>query len=384
MVTSIFRIKISGDDEFGTARQLEKELIFRQEAPKQRSKRGDAPEVKMKELKKKLTEKEQERWQLEHDLKMARRQIGGLLHCTACESKDADYKEQGKRRSVERNQRQEAESSLEETAAQLSEQTKVVVQLTEQLAVLVKEIEKQRAKIEQQRGVVERQMAKVLESREREKKLRTSTVSLEKYEGVVAQLEAARDLVMVLERAEEELKWEYEDLEEKLVEKQSELSKASMPGRGRQAEKQASEYLKKLRPELGIKSKYSSVPAREATTEDAEQLSVRHMAAVLKGRGEGENINLVADALQRTGYLERLLEEAHRVQPNLKKVAKGVVDKSQDHWTARHAVHVWDRLELSRSQMETLRHLLSFVYNAATNSYEPINAWVRSNPHPYP
>ena len=383
MVTSIFRIKISGDDEFGTARQLEKELIFRQEAPKQRSKRGDAPEVKMKELKKKLTEKEQERWQLEHDLKMARRQIGGLLHCTACESKDADYKEQGKRRSVERNQRQEAESSLEETAAQLSEQTKVVAQLTEQLAVLVKEIEKQRAKIEQQRGVVERQMAKVLESREREKKLRTSTVSREKYEGVVAQLEAARDLVMVLERAEEELKWEYEDLEEKLEEKQSELSKASMPGRGRQAEKQASEYLKKLRPELGIKSKYSSVPAREATTEDAEQLSVRHMAAVLKGRGEGENINLVADALQRAGYLEKLLD-ADRVQPLLKKVAKGVVDKSQDHWTARHAVHVWDRLELSRSQMETLRHLLSFVYNAATNSYEPINARVRSNPYPYP
>jgi len=33
----------------------------------------------------------------------------------------------------------------------------------------------------------------------------------------------------------------------------------------------------------------------------------------------------------------------------------------QKHWTPRHAVHVWDRLELSRSQMETLRHLLSFT-----------------------
>ena len=142
MVTSIFRIKISGDDEFGTARQLEKELIFRQEAPKQRSKRGDAPEVKMRELKKKLREKEQERWQLEHDLKMARRQLGGLLHCTACESKDADYKEQELRRYSEHNQRREAESSLEETAAQLSEQTKLVAQLTEQLGVLVKEVEK--------------------------------------------------------------------------------------------------------------------------------------------------------------------------------------------------------------------------------------------------
>ena len=32
------------------------------------------------------------------------------------------------------------------------------------------------------------------------------------------------------------------------------------------------------------------------------------MAAVLDGRGEGENINLVADALHRTGYLEKLFD----------------------------------------------------------------------------
>jgi hypothetical protein len=36
------------------------------------------------------------------------------------------------------------------------------------------------------------------------------------------------------------------------------------------------------------------------------------MAAVLNGRGEGENINVVADALHRAGYLERLLDKADR------------------------------------------------------------------------
>ena len=79
------------------------------------------------------------------------------------------------------------------------------------------------------------------------------------------------------------------------------------------------------------------------------------------------------NALHRAGYLERLLD-ADRVQPRLKGVVKEAVNKTQTHWTARHAVHVWD--QLSRSQMDTLRHLLSHVYDAATDSYVPIKAWV--------
>jgi hypothetical protein len=121
------------------------------------------------------------------------------------------------------------------------------------------------------------------------------------------------------------------------------------------------------------------VPTRVAETEDARQLSARHMAAVLKGRGEGDNINLIADALKRAGYLERLLDEADRVQPLLKGIVKGAVNKTSAHWTARHAVHVWDRLERSRSQMETLRHLLSYVYDSAANTYVPIKAWTNPN-----
>ena len=49
------------------------------------------------------------------------------------------------------------------------------------------------------------------------------------------------------------------------------------------------------------------------------------MAAVLDGRGEGENINLVADALHRTGYLEKLFD-ADRVQPRLKGTVKKAVN----------------------------------------------------------
>eukprot|EP00966_Prymnesium_polylepis_P310092 7164765-Prymnesium_polylepis.1 len=105
---------------------------------------------------------------------------------------------------------------------------------------------------------------------------------------------------------------------------------------------------------------------------------VRHMAAVLEGRGEGDDIAMVAEALVRTGYLERLLQ-TEQCQPYIKTVVRRVLSKTQDHWTPRHAVHVWDRLELSRSQMETLNHLLTDTFNASIDAYEPIKAWV--NPY---
>ena len=68
------------------------------------------------------------------------------------------------------------------------------------------------------------------------------------------------------------------------------------------------------------------------------------MAAVIEGRGEGDNINLVADALHRAGYLERLFTESDRGLAVAKTIVRGAVDKVQQHWTALHAVHIWDRL----------------------------------------
>ena len=59
----------------------------------------------------------------------------------------------------------------------------------------------------------------------------------------------------------------------------------------------------------------------------------------------------------------------------MKAIIRRALNKIQEHWTPRHAVHVWDRLELSRSQMETLSHLLSDVFNAIEDKYKPILAW---------
>ena len=98
------------------------------------------------------------------------------------------------------------------------------------------------------------------------------------------------------------------------------------------------------------------------------------MAAVLESRGEKENISLIAEALHRTGYVGQLIE-TERFQPFVKAIILLALNKIQEHWTPRHAVHVWDRLELSRSQMETLSHLLSDVFNAIEDKYKPILAW---------
>ena len=375
-VTSTFCFKFSGEDVDGKWKEKETKMVFRHDAPKKR--RGDM-ELKLTKLKAALEEKEAERWKLAHDNKMMRRTLGGKEVCTMCQSKDVDNREAKNRRNKHDRLAARAVGELEETEVHLAEQTQLVAQLTEQQGVLTKELAKLSVKVEQQRGVVERQMAKVQEAREREKQMAKSTVSRESYEGVAAQLEAARALEQALRTAAEELKWEHEDLEAQLEETENKLSTANLPGRGRHADKQAAEYFQKLRPEIGMMSKYSSVPARVAESEMAKKLSARHIAAVLDGRGEGDNINLIADALKRAGYLERLLDEADRVQPLLKGIVKRAVNKTQTHWTARHAVHVWDRLELSRSQMETLRHLLSHVYDAAANAYVPIKAWTNPN-----
>eukprot|EP00965_Chrysotila_dentata_P152410 5037493-Pleurochrysis_carterae.AAC.1 len=59
----------------------------------------------------------------------------------------------------------------------------------------------------------------------------------------------------------------------------------------------------------------------------------------------------------------QLLQQTPEFSVHDKDIVKGALDKVCAHWTARLSVHVWDRLELSRAKMETLRHLLSFVYD---------------------
>lgn len=165
-------------------------------------------------------------------------------------------------------------------------------------------------------------------------------------------------------------------LEQQLVEaEEEEVAKNGAASREQQ-------LLTELRLTLGLEVDRNHMPERTVEGDAARPFayekwrsrSIKYLVAVLHERGEGDNIDVVATALDRLGYLERLVDA-----PTFKKVRKRIAQETmanlQLQWSARHAVHIWDRLNLSRSQMEKLRHLLSFVYDLVTDRYQPIRVW---------
>ena len=193
------------------------------------------------------------------------------------------------------------------------------------------------------------------------------------------QLDAAQKLQLEYDDTITRLKTEMENVQEAKSRLEGEIAEATAgAGRGRHADALAPQKFAEMKEAVGVRAMYATVPSRKTESADGKKLSQRHMAAVLKGRGEGDDINIVADALHQCGYLQRL-PEARRFQPVVKGIVKAAVGELQKHWTARHAVHVWDRLELSRPQMDTLRHLLSFVYDPVADKYTPISVW--TNPY---
>ena len=129
-------------------------------------------------------------------------------------------------------------------------------------------------------------------------------------------------------------------------------------------------------PEIGLTDIYSVPPRTFQGSGDKPTARsgwikrvVRHVSCVLQGR----DVDLIIKALERNKQLEAVIS-----QPFVQKaVATGVVKKIQEHWTPRLSVHLWDRLSLSRSECETLRHLLSFRYlPKPTDKFVPLFVWV--------
>ena len=145
----------------------------------------------------------------------------------------------------------------------------------------------------------------------------------------------------------------------------------------------------KLKTACGLDPRYKKVPdvtfQGDASLPSAQagwSKSVsKHVHAAVDGRLQSEEgAEAVARALSREGKeAVRRLFNTRQLAHLQKEIAQETLDAVAEHWTARHAVHVWDRLDLSDSKMETLRHLLSFVYDHQADTYSPIKIWV--NPH---
>ena len=147
---------------------------------------------------------------------------------------------------------------------------------------------------------------------------------------------------------------------------------------GRWAHKRA-EARDDLVAELGLDKGHVTLPDRQYTgdTEAGERVwagrSVRHMASVLDGRP----VELISKALKSADpQLPEKLMDQHAFVPLVRGAVRKALGVIQAHWSALHSVHLWDRLGLSRRLMDTLRHLLSFIYIPSTNKYVPIPVWV--------
>ena len=236
-------------------------------------------------------------------------------------------------------------------------------------------LERQRAqlqgKLESQREQLASQVKLVNQFRDRIK-LKVLDADVEQQAASQDKLDALNAMARDHEEREQDLVDELAALELQLTEQAVQLKEATAEDA---ALGKVEHQLEQLRLATGVEEGRSA-PPRNATSRQVADRSKKHMVAVLRGRGEGDDINLVADALRRCGYTHRLFE-ADRFQHAVKAAVKDAMGKLQAHWTPRHAIHLWDRLDLSRAKMETLRHLLSFTYIPATDKYEPIHVWDR-------
>ena len=141
-------------------------------------------------------------------------------------------------------------------------------------------------------------------------------------------------------------------------------------------------HLDIMKSEIGVKPRNQSVPHRQSPANASPaQLrywkveSRRHIFKVLEGRGDTwDGVNNIASALDRLKLTNKLVKTGY-FSGACKMIAQGVVNTQEEHWSARLSVHIWDRLGLSRDNMETLRHLLSYTYDPIQDCYNEIRAW---------
>ena len=126
--------------------------------------------------------------------------------------------------------------------------------------------------------------------------------------------------------------------------------------------------------DTGLRSKYTS-RCRRAWPQ-LSVLSVRHMAAVLNGKGEDENINLVAERPSSRG-LSRAAPRRRPCAATSQGRRQGSRQQDADplDGAACRSCVGQSRAE-SPAARRTRWHLLSHVYDAATDSYVPIKEWV--------
>ena len=117
----------------------------------------------------------------------------------------------------------------------------------------------------------------------------------------------------------------------------------------------------------------NSLPSTSINCYSDHSRNVRFLEAAMRDRPA----EVIAGALQRLDVLDSILKTKF-LQRKMKVAIADVLEIIQSHWSARHAVMLMSDVHLSRSEYDTLRHLLSFVYDSDTDLYERIVVWVNA------
>ena len=132
-----------------------------------------------------------------------------------------------------------------------------------------------------------------------------------------------------------------------------------------------------LRESVGVAANRQAPPryftgdeSKPAARKMWEKRSTCHIAAVLRDRP----VEHITTALRRLGCL-RELADCGGFATECKRIVSGALGVISDRFSARLSVHIWDRLSLSRSKMDDLRHLLSSLYQPESDSYSRIRVW---------
>lgn len=185
---------------------------------------------------------------------------------------------------------------LKERGSRIHELTKQVKRLTKEIATTTGQLEKQQ---EIKLRLREQMKAGV--------SVEVHTELHDQYESQLIEVTRLRDSIGEYDDEVAELNDKQEELQQEIIEMQAELADATAgPGKGKFANAHAHEHLKKIKEEIGLKLKSMSVPARskpDVANSEWSKLSIRHVTAVLKGRGEGDDIEMIAEALHRCGGL---------------------------------------------------------------------------------
>ena len=139
--------------------------------------------------------------------------------------------------------------------------------------------------------------------------------------------------------------------------------------------------LARLRESVGVDPRrqaprriFTGDASKETAAWNWTMASLRHITAVLRDRPMGH----ILTAIRRLNRMKEMVEDRLFVG-EVKCIVRRTIDTISARWSARMSVHIWDRLMLSRARMDDLRHLLSFVYQPAGNTYVQLQAWV--NPY---